>query len=271
MSRFALLLAVFALTGAPAFSEEAKPAPAKKADPLERALAALDGEFQLKEGTNVKEVPLLELLAYLSKQYNLSFVINEEAFKREGITNVRDAKPDVTATQFDGATVRQFLTTALDAVGATYLHKGGLIEIVPGRHAAAMAKVGAREDESGRARLPDPLVTAVFKEKPLNEAVAKVAEMYDLTVIVSPQAADAKAGFVTARLLNVPADKALDLLAVQCDLRVVRKGNAYLVTSRDHANELFNEKAERERQKIELDKLREAPAKPPAPAERAAP
>ena len=106
-------------------------------------------------------------------------------------------------------------------------------------------------------------MSAVFKEKPLNEAVAKIAEMYDLTVVVSPQAGDAKTGFVTARLLNVPADKALELLALQCDLRVVRRGNAFLITSKDQANELFNEKLDKERQKIEMQKLREAPAKPP--------
>jgi hypothetical protein len=48
-------------------------------------------------------------------------------------------------------------------------------------------------------------------------------------------------------------------------LRVVRRGNAFLITSRDHANELFGEKLEKQRQLIEIQKLREAPAKPPAP------
>jgi hypothetical protein len=57
-------------------------------------------------------------------------------------------------------------------------------------------------------------------------------------------------------MLNVPADKALELLAVQCDLRVLRKGNTFLITSRDHANDLFNERQERERQKIETERLR---------------
>jgi hypothetical protein len=111
-------------------------------------------------------------------------------------------------------------------------------------------------------------VSAVVKEKPLNEVVAKIAEMYDLTVVVAPQAGDAKTGFVNARLLNTPADKALELLALQCDLRVVRRGSAFLITSRDQANELFGEKLDKERQLIEVQKLREAPAKPPAPPEK---
>jgi hypothetical protein len=61
---------------------------------------------------------------------------------------------------------------------------------------------------------------------------------------------------VSAHLLNLPADKALELLAEQCDLRVIRKGNAYMITTRDHAKELRAEQLEIERQKIELEKLR---------------
>ena len=111
--------------------------------------------------------------------------------------------------------------------------------------------------------LAQPLVSFVVKEKPLNEAVAAIAERYDLTVVVTPQAGDAKMGFVTSRLLNVSADRALELLALQNDLRVVRKGTAFLITSREHAEGLHNEKMERERQKIELDKFRQMP--PPRP------
>ncbi|MBY0458451.1 MAG: hypothetical protein K2V38_14020, partial [Gemmataceae bacterium] len=111
----------------------------------------------------------------------------------------------------------------------------------------------------------EPLVSAVAKEKPFNEAVARIAEQYDLTVVVAPQAGDAKTGFVTARLLNVPADQAIELLALQCDLRVVRKGKAYFVTGRDHANDLFNEAQDIERRKIELKKFRDAPPVPPMP------
>jgi hypothetical protein len=118
---------------------------------------------------------------------------------------------------------------------------------------------------AGTAFAADPLppvakpVTLMVKEKPFNEVVEKLAEEYDLSVVIAPQAGDARTGFVTARLKNVPVADALELLAVQCDLRVIRKGNAFLITNRDHANDLFNEKLERERQLIELKQLREAP------------
>ncbi len=252
----------------PAFAGDVKPAPAKKADPLERVLATLDGELQLKEGASVNEIPLFELLAFLSKQSDQTFTINEEAFKREGLADIKEAKTTVAVTQLRGMSVRQFLALTLDSLNATYLVKNGVIEVVPLRHAAAVTKSATSEGEDGRPRLNEPLVSVILKEKPLNEAVATLAEMYDLNVIVSPQAGDAKTGFVSARLLNVPADKALELIAVQCDLRVVRKGNAFLLTSKDQANELFNEKLDKERQKIEVEKLREAPRSHPRPQRR---
>ncbi|MFM8274299.1 MAG: hypothetical protein ACKODX_18480 [Gemmata sp.] len=259
MSRLAWLVAVcgFAFAPAVALADEPK---AKSADPLERVLAALDQEVLLKDGFNPNEVPLFELLRGVAKRHDLNLVINENAFKQMGAPNIRDEKPGASALR--GITVRQFLNTTLEGLNASYLLKNGAVEVVPVGYAAQVARA-AVGDDGGRGRLKEPLVSAVFKEKPLNEAVARVAETYDLTVVVSPQAGDAKTGFVSARLLNVPADKALELLALQCDLRVVRKGNAFLITGRDHANELFGEKLEQARQKIEVEKLREAPPKPP--------
>lgn len=247
-----------------------KPAPAKKADPTEHVLATLSVEASLKEGTNVNETSLGELLFDLGKRHAVNFVMNDQSFKaaRGDTFVISEQKPKLQATGFAGMTVHQFLATALDDMSATYLVRNGAIEIVPVEYAAKLTKSGIDQTEDGHGRLNEPLVSAIVKEKPLNEVVAKIAEMYDLTVIVGPQAADAKAGFVTARLLNVPADKAIELLALQCDLRVVRRGTAYYLTGRDHATELFAEKLDKERQKIEIEKMREAPAKPPAPPEK---
>src|SRR5262249_2966233 len=114
----------------------------------------------------------------------------------------------------------------------------------------------------------EPLVSAIYKEKPLNEAIADLAEEFDLNVVVAPQAGDSRTAFVSARLLNVPAEKALELIALQADLRVVRKGTAFLVTSRDHANELFAEPLEKEKMKAEVERFRkgiDVPQPPPPP------
>lgn len=280
MSRIAWLVCAcgLALVAAPAFADDPKPddkkaapKPAPRADAAEKILDVLAAELELPKDQNPSETPLFETLQYLGKRYNANFVINEAAFKAAGRPNIREEKPTVTASALGGVTVHQFLTLALDSLGATYLVKNGTIEVVDVGHAAKVTKSGVSQDEDGLPRLNERLVSAVAKEKPFNEVVAKIAEQYDLTVTIAPQAGDAKTGFVTARLLNVPADKALELLALQCDLRVVRRGAAFLVTSRDHANELFAEKLDRERQQIEIQKLREAPAKPPAPEKPPAP
>ncbi|MBP3954232.1 hypothetical protein J8F10_02840 [Gemmata sp. G18] len=261
MSRIAWLVAVcgLALAPTPLFAADNKPR-----DQVEKSLGILlDQKVDLGD-KNVSEIPIFELLSLLSKQHDLSFVISEERFKEIGRPYIKEEKPKLAATRLKGVSLYQFLTVVLDSADATFLIKQSGIEIVPVEYAARVTKAPV-SDGAGNPRLDEPLVSAIVKEKPLNEAVAKIAEQYDLTVIVSPQAGDAKTGFVTARLLNVPANKALELLAVQCDLRVVRRGAAFLITSKDQANELFNEKLDKERQKIEVEKLREAPAKSPAP------
>jgi type II secretory pathway component GspD/PulD (secretin) len=184
-----------------------------------------------------------------------------------GQPNVKEEKPRLSSTELRGLHLHQFLRVVLDSVGATYLVRNNSIEIVSVQYAANLTKAALMpvEGSSVCRHLTQPLVSYIVKEKPLNETVTKIAEMYDLTVVVSPQAGDARMGFVSARLLNMPAEKALELLALQADLRVVRRGAAFLITSKDHANEIFGEELEKERQQIQLQKFREMPVKPPAP------
>lgn len=241
-----------------------------KNDKAAAVLQILAQEFEFQPGGNINDIPIFELLQDLSKRHGLTFVIDEDSFKQVGQPNFKEEKPVLATTQLRGITLHQFLTMALNSMGATYLVKSGMIEIVPAQYAAEVTKSALTDqNENGRARLKEPLVSAIFKEKPLNEVVAKLAEMYDLNVIVSQQAGEARVGPISVRLLNVPADKALELLALQADLRVVRKANTFFITSKEQANELLTEKFKKERQAIELEKLREskspAPPAPPAP------
>jgi hypothetical protein len=266
-ARFPTALAAALVLGVLSVPAVARDEPQAKAKAPEDPVASLieklhTGEVPPFEG-EINNIPLFELLARLSKVHGVNFVINEEVFKATGVNDVKDKKPNLSTTQLRGLTLHDFLTTVLPSMHATYMVKGKAIEIVPPSFAAKLTKVELIENENESKSLAQPLVSAVFKEKPLNEAVALIAERYDLTVVVSPQAADAKAGFVTARLLNVPADKAVELLAVQCELQVVRKGTAFLITSKEHADAMFHERIEKERVKIELEHFRKAP--PPKP------
>jgi hypothetical protein len=236
---------------------------AQPAEALAALLDKLHGEVVEFPQASINEIPLFELLQQFTERHGISFVIDEECFRTVGVQDIKTKTSSLATTRLRGQTLHQFLTTVLGNLGAAYLIKGKTIEIVTPEYAARATKAAVHQDESGRSVLREPLVSAVFKEKPLNEAVASIAERYDLTVIVSPQAGDARTGFITARLLNLPADRALELVALQADLRVVRRGAAYLITSREHADGLFQEAMEKERAKIELDKFRAMP--PPRP------
>ncbi len=169
---------------------------------------------------------------------------------------IAEKKPSVASTNLRGLTLHQFLVRVLDSLGGTYIIKGNVVEVVPLAHAAKMAKAETDMDVNGNLSLKEPLVCAIIKQKPLADAVELLASRYDLSVTITPQARDGSASVVSARLMNLPADKAIEMLAVQCELRVVRKGNAFLITSREHAKTLLAEQAETDRQKIELEKLR---------------
>jgi hypothetical protein len=264
MFRLWMLVCVFAIAlTLPASAADDVP---KKDDTTDQIVnALLSHEVTLPKG-NLNDIPLLELLSHLAAKHALTFVINEESFKVVGSPNIKEEKPRLATTQLNGLRLHQFLRVTLDSMGATYLVRNNSIEIVPVEHAAKVTKATLKPtgDKDARPQLIEPLVSFIVKEKPLNETVEQIATMYDLTVVVSPQSGDARTGFVSARLLNLPADKALELLALQADLRVVRRGAAFLITSKDHANELFGEELVKERQRIELQKFRKMPVKPPS-------
>lgn len=238
MSRLLLVAAVLVL--APAFA-----AAQDKKDPLADLLAKLRKPADLMPGQNVN---LGDLKDMINEKYGVPVLINNTAFAAAVGENPAGFQIDLPKVK--GLPLGALLRSILAERDATFLVRKTHIEIVPIAVAAKEAKVAPNED--GTITLPT-LVSAIYKEKPVNEALADLAEEHDLTITVAPQAADNKAAFVNARLLNVPADKAIEMLALQADLRVIRKGNAFLVTSKDHEQDLFNQKLERTKQKKEVE------------------
>lgn len=192
----------------------------------------------------------------VSERYGVPVTINFNAFQEINHENASDMM--VKMQKVKGLPLATVLKQTLAEKNATFLVRKGHIEIVPIVTAAIEAKVSGA-DEGSVVRLSQPLVSAIYKEKPINEAFADLAEEYDLTIVLAPQAGDNKAGFVNARLLNVPADKAIEMLALQADLRVVKKGSSFFVTGKDHAHELFNEALEKKKQLLEVEHSRNAP------------
>jgi hypothetical protein len=84
-----------------------------------------------------------------------------------------------------------------------------------------------------------PLVYAVFKERPFQDALTTLGHAAGVNVILDGRAAgDFK---VTAELNAVPFDAALRVLANMHDLKVVRVANIYYVTSPKNACQLQKE------------------------------
>lgn len=202
-------------------------------------------------------MPLAAFAAEVEKALGIGVVVNEEAFGGGAGAAEDDDGTPVRPVRFKGASAATVLRSTLAKKNATYLVRRDHIEIVPAEYARRQARQSEPQNpETGEAFAAFPLVSAVVKERPLNEALAEIAADYDLTVVVAPQAGDARTTFVTARLLNVPADRAIDLLATQADLRVERRGAAFLVTSKEHREGMFNERMDREQRKIEVENMR---------------
>lgn len=88
-----------------------------------------DTEVQLKEGANINEIPLFELLQFLSKQHNVSFVVMEEYFKAEGQMNIKEEKAKIAATALRGLKMGNFLDIVLVSMNATFIVRPDYIEI----------------------------------------------------------------------------------------------------------------------------------------------
>lgn len=248
-TRFLMAIAAGLFLVAPAPTQNAEP---KKAKSSTQAIIETLHSDQVHLGEmNLKDIPCFELLGTLAKRHGVTFIIMDEQFKQQGIEQVGERRSPLTTVATKGMSLHRFLGVWLASLDATYLVRGDYVEIVPLGLVANAGPMAARPAAQ--------LVSLVVKEKPFNEVIDRLAEQYDLSVVIAPQAGDARTGYVSARLKNLPPETALELLAVQNDLRVIRKGAAFLITSREHADALFSERIEKERARIELEKFRQAP------------
>jgi type II secretory pathway component GspD/PulD (secretin) len=210
--------------------------PPPQQDPASEVLDKLFNQEVMVEG-NVNDMSLLELLNQLSRKNTLTFYINEESFKL-------------------AMRLHDFLNRVLESMNATSIVKGNVVEIISVAHAEKLFKAATVDGMEGIKILKEPLVCAIVKQKPLTEAIEQLARRYDLSITINPLAGEAASTVITARILNLPADKAIETLALQSDLRVVRKGNAFMITKPEHAKTLLAEQALQDKNKIELEQLR---------------
>ncbi len=192
-------------------------------------------EFQ---GFDDVKTPLQEALDRVERRYDTPFRVNERAFRDDGVMDVMrtEIASPIPIPPMPAASYQTVLQVVLDRIpapsGATFLIRDDCIEITT--NAAARAEIWGKDFKGPF----QPLVHVRARSQPVSEVLASLADRTPLNVVIDPRTKEAAATEVTVRLLNTPADTALDLLADMAGLKVVQLRNVYYVTTSEHAAEL---------------------------------
>jgi hypothetical protein len=184
-------------------------------------------------GLDDPRATLNDALDKLGEKYGVSFEINEQAFKMDGLMDVgrtpiaETALPEMKNVRLSRV-LRKILRKVPAPSGATFYVRGDYIEIITGTF-QSRAIWGAY----GGPHLS--LVNVVLEKRPLDEAVHELADLSDFNIVVDARAGDKAKTPVSARFLNTPLDTALRLLADMADLRSVHVDNVLYVTTKENA------------------------------------
>jgi hypothetical protein len=198
-----------------------------------RALAArLHAPIGEIEKADIALPFLLETLGFLaSPDGSVKIQINEKAFN------------DVTKGQFDAERVqikfqRQLknvpLKDVLDIIcrqiSAGYMQREDRVEILPIETIRKELKLPEAADGT-LARL----VIQFYDKVTLESALEDLAKRYGRKIVRSDKAEKQLKKTISARLINLPFESAVQTLANMADLGVARMGNDFVVTTKEHA------------------------------------
>jgi hypothetical protein len=213
-------------------------------------------EFQKLLNTTISyELPvdatLDKALDDLLKQNKIPYVVNDAAFGPDN-RDIVNKTPVEKIDKLNGLTRASVLKKLLAKIpndggktSPTYILRPDHLEITT-RDAMMREFYPGRYDS----HLPS-LAYAVFKQTPLPEALAELARTTESTVVLDPKSVETIKAKVTAELLGVPADTAVQVLADMAGLKLVRLENVYYVTTPENAELLRKEASKR---RLELDK-----------------
>ena len=236
------------------------PAPARARERGDELADALNKAVKIA-GFEDPKTTLVELLDQLSKRFDLTFDVDEKAFKLEMLPDVLKTEvvqqnpiPEMNATL--GMVLKKVLARIPVPSGATYVIRREAIEITT---VEALRKEIWGENYHGPML---PLVRGDFEKLPLRGALRELAQQAEYNIVLDSAVAEEAAKTpVTARLRNAPLDTAVRLLADMADLRAVPAANVLYVTTPD--------KAEALRARLKAETPKPAPGAP-QPAEKAA-
>jgi hypothetical protein len=240
-------LLVVLLVSVPALAQSEK----AKADPDQFAeIVHLLHNKTVKLDTKLKGATLRQMLESLDAQLDkkMRFVVREDLFRALGpdYENIME-KQFLYERLVNAGTLHEVLVNTLPDVGAAFLVRKNHIEITI--HASIWEHfdetfrlendVDLKSLATGMPRIP--LVSAVYKEKPLADALDELSKHYDRTIVLSGHTPEQAKKPVSARLMNVPLPLAVRILARNADLHVIESGQTLIVTTEKEAK-LFRPK-----------------------------
>ncbi len=201
-------------------------------------------------GFDDPKLTLEEALDQLTKLYDVSFEINDRAFKSEQIQDV--SKTEIATTPIPAmkkAPLERVLRRLLkripgESVACWVVRKSDLeitteaarlAEFWPNGNENVKPDPNPLQDpEQSKAR-PLPLVVIEFDRTPLDEALRELADNANYNVVLDARVANQIKLLVTVSLINVPLDTAVRMVADMADLRPVLLNNAIYVTTENRA------------------------------------
>jgi hypothetical protein len=168
----------------------------------------------------------------------IHIIINEDEFKRVTGGMFDSEKVAIKIrSKLDGMPLSAVLEIICGQIDGGYMVRNDFIEILPVQSLQAELHYPRGVDFDLRIIDRDlrNLVVRFFDNVPLSSAFNLLAEKYNRTILLSPKAQTALEQKVNLRLVNVPFDIAVETLADVAGLKVVRKSNVFVVTTKEQA------------------------------------
>jgi hypothetical protein len=185
--------------------------------PLERPIESL-----LKEVIEYLEDVSSPPEAAKDPSKRIRILIDHPAFqKRKDDTNYKIEEEMVRLPKLVGSTLESALLLLCEQLDATFVVRKEHIEIT------TWEKALGRNRNLLEQQL---LVYWGAKKVPLEELVEQLSDHYQVSVVISPQSGEKARTLISAKLMNVPFESAIETIAEMASLKAIRKDKVIYIT-----------------------------------------
>jgi RNA polymerase sigma factor (sigma-70 family) len=180
--------------------------------------------------------PLREALAHIAERYNMTILIDTQAFDaefgggEEGGVDIENAP--IKLPRLNDVSLRTVLRLVLNQVRGDYHTSQNVLTVIP-RTRLLRGQVSRQSIDVG------------FQNRPLSDVLKELSDITGVTVVLDARHQEKARLEISADLKNVPFLTALRVLADMADLKPVAMDNLIYVTSKENAKVLEAEEAKR--------------------------